>query len=82
MVVWGGSYWTCFIIKDEKSFYYDSFGGQPDEFLLNELPKPLIYHNYKMQDIISKLCDSCCLYVFYLFERMNYYDAFLKKYFR
>ena len=40
----GGSQWTCFIVKDNKSYYFDSFGGQPDKFLLKELPKPIIYH--------------------------------------
>ena len=73
-----GSHWTCFYIKDNKSFYFDSFGGQPDKFLLNQLPKPIIYHNYKIQDINSKLCGSYCLYFFYLIERMNYYDTILK----
>ena len=24
---------NCFNIKDNKSFYSDSFGGQPDKFL-------------------------------------------------
>ena len=74
----GGSYWTCFLVKDNKSFYFDSFGVQPDKFLLNQLPKPIIYHNYKIQDINSKLCGSYCLYFFYLIERMNYYDTILK----
>ena len=77
----GGSHWTAFIIKDNKSFYFDSFGGSPDKFLLNQLPKPIIYHNYKIQDINSKLCGSYCLYFFYLIERMNYYDTILKMYF-
>ena len=77
----GGTHWTCFIVKDNKSFYFDSFGGQPDKFLLNQLPKPIIYHNYKIQDINSKLCGSYCLYCFYLIERMNYYDTILKMYF-
>ena len=31
----GGTHWTCFVVKDTKS-YYDSFGGAPDKFLLNE----------------------------------------------
>ena len=44
----GRPHWTCFIIKDNKSFYFDSFGGTPDKFLLNQLPKPIIYHNYKI----------------------------------
>ena len=54
----GGTPWTCFRVKDNKSFYFDSFGGQPDKFLLNQLPKPLTYHNYKIQDVNSKLCGS------------------------
>ena len=76
-----GTHWTCFIVKGNKSYYFDSFGGPPDKFLLNQLHKPIIYYNYKIQDINSKLCGSFCLYFFYLIERMNYYDAILKMYF-
>ena len=46
----GGSHCTCFIVKDKKSNYFDSSGGQPDKFRLNQLPKPIIYHNYEIQD--------------------------------
>ena len=67
----GGTHWTCFLVEDNKSYYFDSFGGASDKFLLNQLPKPVIYHNYKIQDINSKLCGSYCLYFFYLIERMN-----------
>ena len=74
----GGTHWTCFIVKDNKSYYFDSFGGQPDKFILKQLPKPIIYHNYKIQDINSRLCGSYCLYFFYLIERMKYYNAILK----
>ena len=77
----GGSHWTCFLVKDNKSYYFDSFGGQPDNILLNDLPKPIIYHSSKIQDIKSKLCGSFCLYFFYLIERMNYYDTILKSFF-
>ena len=65
----GGSHWTCFIVKDKISYYFDKFVGQPDKFLLNLLPKPIIYHNSKIQHIDSKLCASNCLYFFYLIER-------------
>ena len=77
----GGSHWTCFMVKDNKSFYFDSFVGQPDNFLLKQVPKPKKYHIYKIQDINYNLCGSYCLYFFYLIERMNYYDAILKLYF-
>ena len=38
----GGTHWTCFSAKGTKSIYFDSFGGQPDKFLLNQLYKPII----------------------------------------
>ena len=38
----GRSHWTCFIVKDNNSSYFDSFSGAPDKFLLNQLPKPII----------------------------------------
>ena len=37
-----GPHCTCFIMKDNKSFYFDSFGGVPDKFLLKQLPKSII----------------------------------------
>ena len=77
----GGSHWTCFIVKGNKSYYFDSFGGQPDKCLLNQLRKPKICHNYKVQDFNSKLCGSYCLNFFYLNESMNYYKTILKLYF-
>ena len=73
----GGSHWTCFIVKDIKLFYFDSFGETPDNFLLNRLTKPIIYHIYKKQDKSCHVCESYCLYFFYLIERMNYYDTIL-----
>ena len=77
----GGTHWTCFIIKDKKFYFFDSLGGAPDKFLLNQLTKPINYHNYKTQDIDSKLCGSYCLYFFYLIELLSYYDSILKMYF-
>ena len=38
----GGTHWTCFIVKDSKSYYFDSFGIHPDKLPLKQLPKPII----------------------------------------
>ena len=77
----GGSHWICFMIKNNKPYYFDCFGGTPSKFLLNRLPKTITYHNYKIQDIYSRLCDSQCMFFFVLIEGMNYYDTILKWYF-
>ena len=74
----GGIHWTCFIVKDNKSYYFDCFGGQPDKFRRNQLLKPIIYHNYKTQDRNAQNCVSYRLYFFYLYERMKYFDIILK----
>ena len=52
----GGTHWTFFIKKDEKSCYYDPFEGNPDNIPPNQLPKPIICHSYKIQDINSRFC--------------------------
>ena len=36
-----GTHWNCLILKDNKSYYFDSFGGAPDNVLLDQLPKPI-----------------------------------------
>ena len=75
-----GTHWTCFYIKNKKSYYFDSFAVQLDKFPLNQLPKPILYQNYQIQDMNSQLYGSYCLYFFYLIERMNYYNTILKMY--
>ena len=33
------THWTCFIVKDNRSYYFDSFGGQPDRFFAQTVTK-------------------------------------------
>ena len=73
-----GIHWTCFIIKDNRSYDCDSFGGDLDKFLLNHLPKPIIYHDYKILDIHFILCGSYCFSFFHRIEKMKDYDTKLK----
>ena len=77
----GGTHWTCFMVKDNKPYYFDSFGGQPVKFQSKQSRKAITYPNYKKRDINFKLFGSYCLYIFYLIKRLKYYDAILKMYF-
>ena len=61
----GGSHLTCFCIKNEKLFYFDSFGGAADKILLNQLQKPLICQKYSKQDNKTRLSGTYCLYFFF-----------------
>ena len=51
----------------DGKIFFDSFGGNPDKLLLHQLPKPIISHNYKIQNIDSMLCGSYC-FLFFLFS--------------
>ena len=74
----GGTHWVALY----GSKYFDSFGGPPDQWLIKQLPKPLIYHNYIIQGIHSKMCGTYCLYFLYLIENnVNYEDAVLNIFF-
>ena len=76
-----GNNWMCFYIKDNSGYFFNSFGRALDEVLLNELEKPITYHNNKNQDRKSRFCGTYCLYFCNLLERMNCYNAVLKTYF-
>ena len=76
-----GAHWIYFIIKDNISYYFVSFGGQSDSFLLHSLPKPILYHEYEIKDLNSRIFVSYCSYFFNSIERMNYYDTFFETHF-
>ena len=46
----GGTLWVCFYMKDNKSFNFDSFDGQPDHFFLHQLSNKnyIIIKSYKI----------------------------------
>ena len=33
----GDTHWTCYIVKDNKSYYFDSFGGQPNNIFTKSI---------------------------------------------
>ena len=57
----GATHWTCFYMKDNKSFYVDSIGVYLDNFILEKLPKPIPFHFLKFENVSSNLCGVSCL---------------------
>ena len=56
----GGTHWTCCNIKYNKLFYFHRFEGAPAKLLISQFPKSIFYHNYKVQDKNSRLCEQEC----------------------
>ena len=72
----GGVHWTCSLIKDNERFYFDSYRGSPDKFVLKQITKLISYNKYKIQELNSRLCGRYCLYFFHPKERIDFYNAF------
>ena len=68
----GGTDRVAFYVSTiHESEYFNSFGGPPDTWLIEQLPKAIKYYNYIIQGIDSEsddsmMCGTYCLYFLYL----------------
>ena len=59
-----GTHWTALIVKNNISFYYDSYGCPPPEQIIEfcKRGKTHLYYNTRViQDIESELCGFYCI---------------------
>ena len=73
-----GTHWTSFQTKENILFNFDGFGSSRRKFLQRQLTKAITFHEYKTQDINSRLCRTYSSNLIYLIKRMDYYNAFFK----
>ena len=77
----GSIHWTCFNMKDNISSYIDSPGSFLDEFLLQQLPKPITFQSWRVRGRKRDLCVVYCSFFAYLIKRLDYRNAVLKIFF-
>ena len=58
-----GSHWCCYLKKDDKKIYFDSFGIQPPHEIVKYLKSPILYNTYQIQDYNDSNCGEWCLHV-------------------
>lgn len=78
-----GTHWTCNMIKNNKSYYFDSYGLYPflevQKYLSNI--KERFYNSFQIQRKEEVICGHYCLYViFCLNNGMNFYDTLSELY--
>jgi len=59
-----GTHWVTLIVRDNYSFYFDSFGCLPPEeikIFVSEAKKPIYYNTFEIQDLNSSLCGFYCI---------------------
>ena len=57
-----GTHWVCWY-KNNDNFYFDSFGVQPPNELIEYLSSPIFYNTEKIQPDGEVVCGHLCLYV-------------------
>jgi hypothetical protein len=77
-----GTHW-CAIYKNDKTFYYDSYGFPPPEEI-EQIIKPYIYSTKQQQDIKSTSCGFYVILFIMFFndnknkDDMEIYDDYIK----
>ena len=70
-----GTHWTCLFIRNEVSFYFDSYGFEPTLEVIEYCKEPRYYSSYPIQKMNEVICGHYCIYVLYrLSHGDNFYD--------
>ena len=58
-----GTHWVAWYKNNEDKFYFDSFGVQPPNELIEYLHSPIFYNTERIQPNGQVFCGHLCLYV-------------------
>ena len=58
-----GTHWVCWYKRAKRQYYFDSFGVQPPEELIQYLASPILYNTEKIQPDNQVICGHLCLFV-------------------
>ena len=76
----GGSHWTAWYYGKSYNLYFDSFGFEPPQELVNKI-QPFKYNSKKIQNLNSDSCGWFSLYCIAYCERrgndLNAFNSFL-----
>lgn len=62
-------HFVCMVKNKPLSFYFDSFGVDPPQEVVNYLGKPILYQDYKIQKFNTSNCGNICLQFLENFQR-------------
>lgn len=58
-----GTHWVCWYKSREGKWYFDSYGLQPPNELIEYLKSPIFYNTERVQQADQVFCGHLCLYV-------------------
>jgi hypothetical protein len=64
-----GTHWVAWYKNNKDKFYFDSFGVQPPNELIEYLHSPIFYNTERIQPNGQVFCGHLCLYVLFRLSR-------------
>ncbi len=58
-----GTHWVAWFKKNNKKYYFDSYGLQPPSELITYLKSPILYNTEQVQQADQVFCGHLCLYI-------------------
>ncbi len=58
-----GTHWVAWVKRGENKYYFDSYGIQPPQELIQYLQRPILYNSERIQPDGEVFCGHLCLYV-------------------
>ena len=58
-----GTHWVCWYKNKKDNYYFDSFGIQPPNELVEYMNSEIFYNTEKIQSDHQVICGHLCLYV-------------------
>jgi hypothetical protein len=69
-----GTHWTAYYRKDGANFYFSSFGDDPPIEVVEYLGKPILTHNFCIQEFHETNCGEFSVLFLYLMSKGHRYE--------
>jgi len=71
-----GTHWTCLIIKNGTSYYFDPFGFPPPLEIVSYCKEPRYYSSFQIQQFNEVICGHYGIYMLYRTnDGIDFYDV-------
>ena len=70
-----GTHWTCLLIRNGESFYFDPYGFSPPLEVISYCEEPRYFSSFPIQKMNEIICGHYCIYVLHRLDNGDdFYD--------
>jgi len=77
-----GTHWTSLFIKNDISYYFDSYGFPPTVEVEKYCTGPRFYNSFQIQKNNEVICEHYCIFILYGLNNGSQFDDILDDLYR